>query len=176
MFRRLSKKLDEISCRILLGQTAKRRARQLQESSPTLSEKEAEQSASREAVDSIRSGGIDATSYSEVRAWSKEFLARTPKEPKTIPEGFLDPVHCDFAMVADELRGMLRMTEHEAATKGEEVYYKPEFLEALYPFIEAPSTSTATRLLEVAPFLRSYFEKCSPGGEFYEMKRFLGGP
>ncbi len=69
---------------------------------------------------------------------------------------------------------MLKMTEQEAAAKGETAYYKPEFLGVLYPFIENPSVATAVPLLQVAPFLRSYFEKCSPGGRFYEMRRLLG--
>ena len=67
------------------------------------------------------------------------------------------------------------MTEREAAEKGETAYYKPEFLKVLYPFLENPSVATAMPLLKVAPFLRSYFEECSPGGEFYEMRRLLGG-
>jgi hypothetical protein len=177
MFKKLSKKVDDVSCRILLGQTARKRARQLQKSNPALSEKEAEQIASGEAVGSLRAEGVDATSYSEVSAWSKRFLAPIAVQPQTTSGENWNGVlkNCDFIMTAGELRDMLKMMQQEATAKGEEVYYKPEFLEVLYPFIEAPSASTAIRLLEVAPFLSSYFERCRPGGDFYEMKRFLGG-
>jgi hypothetical protein len=85
------------------------------------------------------------------------------------------PKDRDFIMTAAEIRDMLKMMKDEAAAKGEAPYYKREFLDALYPFIENPSPATATPLLKVAPFLRAYFEKCSPGGEFYEMRRLLRG-
>jgi hypothetical protein len=83
------------------------------------------------------------------------------------------PRDCDFIMTAIEIREGLRTMEQDAAARGEAAYYKPEFLKALYPFIEKPSSGTAIPLLQVAPFLRSYFDKCSPGGEIYEMRRFL---
>jgi hypothetical protein len=177
MFTRLSNKLSEISCRTLLGRTARERVGQLRTNSPTLSEKEAELLASAEVVDSLRSEGVDATSYSDVDAWSKRFLARAHAQDQTTQVGDWNGVlkTCDFAMTADELRHMLKMTQEGAAAKGEEAYFKSEFLEVLYPFMENPSASTEIRLLEIAPFLLSYFERCSPGGDFYETKRFLGG-
>jgi hypothetical protein len=69
------------------------------------------------------------------------------------------PENCDLIMVVTELRDGLKMMEQEATPKGDAVYYKPEFLKVLYPFIEHPSASTAIPLLEVAPFLRSYFDR-----------------
>jgi len=177
MFTRLSKKLSEISCRMLLGRTASERAGQLRATKPTLSEREAELLAGAEAVDSLRSEGVDATSYSDVDAWSKRFLARAPVQHQPTQEedwtGVLKA--CDFALIADELRNMLRMTREEAAARGEEAYFKPEFLDVLHPFMENPSASTAIRLLEIAPFLLPYLERCSPGGDSYDLKRFLGG-
>ncbi|MGD0469678.1 MAG: hypothetical protein ABSA54_14965 [Terriglobales bacterium] len=177
MFERLSKKLSGVQCRTLLGRTARLRARQIRESIPTLSEPEAEEVASREAVASLRGEGIDATSLAQVTAWSNRFLASTTSRPQNTPrqEWGDVPKDCDLVMTANQIRDMLRMTEQEAAAKGEAAYYKKEFLEVLHPFVESPSLATATPLLQVAPFLRPYFEKCSPGGEFYEMRRFLNG-
>ncbi len=76
-------------------------------------------------------------------------------------------------MTACEVRDMLKMWEKEAASTGEAPYYKPEFLAVLYPFLETPSLDTAISLLEVAPATYSVFEKCSPGGDFYEMNHLL---
>jgi len=81
---------------------------------------------------------------------------------------------CDFGMVANQIREMLRSTEGEGASKGEQPYYKSEFLEVLYPFLECPSLPTAIALLEVAPTLYPHFETCSPGGDLYEMGGLLG--
>jgi hypothetical protein len=176
MLKRLSKKLDEIRCRKLLGQTARMRGRQIQESNPILSGTEAEQIASREAVTSLPVEGVDATSLMEVTAWSKRFLAANAAQSQSAQGRDWSDVlkDCDLVMTAAEIRDMLKMTEQEADAKGETAYYKPEFLEVLYPFIENPSAATAIPLLHVAPFLCSYFEKCSPGGDFYEMRRLLG--
>lgn len=80
---------------------------------------------------------------------------------------------CDFEMTACEVRNMLKMWKHEAASREEEPYYNAEFLAVLYPFLESPSLDTAVSLLEVAPATYSLFEKCSPGGDFYEMNQFL---
>jgi hypothetical protein len=177
MFTQLLNKLGQMSCRTLLGRITRERAAQLRTGTPTLSEREAVSLASAEVIDSLRSEGIDATSYSEVSTWSKGFLGRSPVQPQPTQiedwNGVLKT--CDFAMTAEELRNMLKTTQDQAAAKGEEAYFKSEFLEVLYPFLENPSASTATQLLEIAPFLRSYFEECSPGGDFYEMKRYLGG-
>ena len=176
MFERLSKKLDDISRRMLLGQIAKKRARQLRENNAALSANEAVQIAAAEALSSLRAERIDVTSYSEVSAWSKRYLAPT-SQPQMRCEQNRDEVlkNCDFTMAADEIRDMLKMTEEAGVARGEQTYYKPELLEALYPFIESPSLATAIQLLEVAPFLWPYFEKCSPGGDFYEMRRLLDG-
>jgi len=173
MLRWLSRKLGEIQCRTLLGQTARLRARQILGNNPGLSEKDAQQIASGEAVASLRGEGVDATSLTEVSAWSRRFLAVRDRTAEgqawsDIPKG------CDLLMTAAEITDMLKMTEREAAEKGETAYYKPDFLKALSPFLENPSLATAAPLLQVAPFLRSYFENCSPGGEFYEMRRLLG--
>jgi CheY-like chemotaxis protein len=81
--------------------------------------------------------------------------------------------NCDFEMTAREIRDMLKMWKEEAGTRGEEPYYNPEFLAVLYPFLKTPSLDTAVPLLEVAPATYSVFEKCSPGGEFYEMNLSL---
>lgn len=177
MLKWLSKKLGQVQSRTLLGQAARLRASQLIEGTPGLSLEEAEQIASGEAVASLRAGGVDATSPVEVAAWSERFLAGKDMPPRGDPaddRGDL-PKGCDFVMTAAEIRDSLKMMEQEGAAKGEAAYYKPEFLEVLYPFVERPSATTAIPLLEVAPFLRSYFEKCSPGGEFYEIRRLLNG-
>jgi hypothetical protein len=86
MFERLSKKLDEIRRRTLLGHTARMRGRQIQESDPALSETEAEQIASSEAATSLRAEGVDATSLTGVTAWSKRFLAAKAASLKA-PQG-----------------------------------------------------------------------------------------
>jgi len=172
MFGWLYKKQRQIRCRTLLGRTARQRAEQLRRSNPTFSETEATQLASREAVASLRAEGVDPASLAEVTAWSNRFLAST--EPNIPEQEWADvPKDCDLAMTAIEIKDMLKMAEQEAAVKGKAAYYKPELLEVLYPFIENPSLTTATALLQIAPSLRSYFEECSPGGEFYEMRRFL---
>lgn len=81
--------------------------------------------------------------------------------------------NCDFDLTAREVRHMLKKWKEEAASRGEEPYYSPEFLEALYPFLETPSLDTAKSLLEVAPRTYPLFEKCSQDGEFYAMNQFL---
>lgn len=80
---------------------------------------------------------------------------------------------CDFNMAAEEIRDMLKIMEQEAASTGERPYYKQEFLDVLYPFLNYPSLPTAMALLEAAPFLRSYFEQCSPGGSFHEIHEMV---
>jgi CheY-like chemotaxis protein len=81
--------------------------------------------------------------------------------------------NCDFEMTACEVRSMLKMWEKEATATGEKPHYNPEFLAVLYPFLENPSFDTAVSLLEVAPSTYSLFERCSQGGQFYEMNHFL---
>lgn len=75
MFEQLARKLDTYSCRVLLGRTVRTRAAQLQRLDNRLSEQEAEQAAKQEALASLRSEEVDATSYSQVREWSERFLA-----------------------------------------------------------------------------------------------------
>lgn len=175
MFERLSKKLDEVRCRTLLGETASMRERQIQESNPALSAAEAGQIANREAVTSLRAEGVDATSLTEVTAWSKRFLAKAAQTQTVGGPDWSDVLrNCDLIMTADEIRDMLKMAEDEASARGEKPYYKQEFLDVLYPFIDKPSVATAIPLPQAAPPLRSYFEKCSPGGDFYEVRRLLG--
>lgn len=82
--------------------------------------------------------------------------------------------HCDFNSVANELREMLRLAEAEAKANGEETYYDPKFLAALYPFLENPSRETAGPLLKCAPETRHYFEAYSPGGQFAAYQEILG--
>ncbi len=175
MFHRLTKRLDEIRCRTLLGQTAATRGKQIHEGNPAMPETEAEQIANREAVASLRAEGVDATSLSEVTAWSKRFLTKAAQTKAVGGLEWNDALrNCDFMMTADEIRDMLKIAEEEANAGGVKPYYKQEFLDVLYPFIEKPAAATAIPLLQVAPFLRTYFEKCSPGGDFYEMRRLLG--
>jgi hypothetical protein len=81
---------------------------------------------------------------------------------------------CDFESVADEIKDMLRMNENEAAARGEEAYYDPKFLAALYPFLETPSRETAGPLLQLAPMLSKYFPAYKPGGTFHDYKKVLG--
>jgi len=172
---RLSKKLDEMRCRALLSQTASTRQRQIRESNPALSETEAEQIANKEAVTSLRAEGVDAASLTEVTEWSKRFLGKVPQTQTAAQQGWSDVLRdCDLIMTAAEIKDGLKMMEEEGAVRGETPCYKQEFLEVLYPFIENPSFATAAPLLQAAPFLRLYFERCSPGGEFYEVRRLLG--
>jgi len=65
------------------------------------------------------------------------------------------------------------MWKEEAASRGEEPYYNPEFLAVLYPSLKTPSLDTAISLLEAAPATYSVVEKCSPSGDSYEMNHFL---
>lgn len=175
MLERLSKKLDEMRCRTLLGQTASIRQRQIRESNPALSATEAGRVANREAVTSLREEGVDPTSLTEVAAWSQRFLAKAAQTQIAARRDWSDVLRdCDLIMTAAEVKDGLKMMQEEGAVKGETPYYKQEFLEVLYPFMENPSVATAVPLLEAAPFLRAYFEKCSPGGEFYETRRLLG--
>jgi len=76
MFDWIARKLDRSSCRILLGNTVKKRAWQLQKGNSDLSEQEAEQRAMREALASMRAEVVDITSYLKVREWSERFLNR----------------------------------------------------------------------------------------------------
>lgn len=94
--------------------------------------------------------------------------AGNEKASIVLPEG------CDFAMVAEEIREMLRMMNTEAASQGGNAYYKPEFLSVLNSFLKQPSSETAQPLLNLAPSMYTYFENCSPGGSFYETRAFLG--
>jgi hypothetical protein len=81
--------------------------------------------------------------------------------------------NCDFEMVADEIRDMLQMASQGAASKGEQLCFQEDFLCILRTFLETPSTRTARPVLEAAPGFRVYFESCSPGGNFYGIRRFL---
>jgi hypothetical protein len=82
---------------------------------------------------------------------------------------------CDFVMAAETVRESLRLADLEAKSEGKTAYYRPDFLDALYPFLEAPSEQTSKRLLKAAPHLYSCFRSCSPGGDLCESKRLLSG-
>jgi hypothetical protein len=92
----------------------------------------------------------------------------------TSSDGFPIPEECDFAAVADEIRGMLKMAENEAKTLGTKAYFKYEFLAAVVPFLESPCRETAISLLNVAPHLGQYFHAYGPDGEFTAYKKILG--
>ena len=44
---------------------------------------------------------------------------------------------------------MLKLIEDEGKSKGQEAYYDPKFLEALYPFMDMPCKETAAPLLKL---------------------------
>jgi hypothetical protein len=74
MFERLSRKLDDATRAMILGQTVKKRAYQLRQLDSQLSDEEAQRIAAGEALNSARSEGVDMLSTSEVREWSERFL------------------------------------------------------------------------------------------------------
>ena len=81
---------------------------------------------------------------------------------------------CDFQLVADELRDMLRVEECEADKRGGHNYfYSSELIAAVNAFLEAPSHAAARRLQEAAPVLNPLFKACSPGGHLYDFKQIL---
>ena len=81
---------------------------------------------------------------------------------------------CDFQLVADELRDILRMEEREAEKRGGNNYfYSAELIAAVNAFLEAPSRTAARHLQHAAPVLNPLFKACSPGGHLYEFKKML---
>lgn len=75
MFERLASKLDSISCKMILGETLKKRTWQIEQRRPDLSPREVEEMAKQEMLTSMRSEALDATSFHAVREWSKRFLS-----------------------------------------------------------------------------------------------------
>lgn len=80
---------------------------------------------------------------------------------------------CDFQLVADELRDMLRMRKCEVQKRGGHFFYSPELIAAINAFLEEPSQASAKRLQQAAPVLNPLFKACSPGGHFYEFRQML---
>ena len=74
MFERLSRKFDDATRRMILGQTVQKRARQIQQVDSKLSDKEAERIAMGEALASARSEGVNLLSIPEVQEWAERFL------------------------------------------------------------------------------------------------------
>jgi hypothetical protein len=74
MFERLSRKLDDVTRKMILGQTVEKRAHQLQQLDSQLSDKEAERIAMGETLQSARSEGVNLLSIAEVKEWSERFL------------------------------------------------------------------------------------------------------
>jgi hypothetical protein len=75
MFEQLARKIDSYSCRVLLGRTVRRRSVQLwRRDNYRLPEEEYEPIAYQEALASLRSEGVDATSLSQIKEWSERFL------------------------------------------------------------------------------------------------------
>ena len=79
--------------------------------------------------------------------------------------------NCDFVMAAEEIRDALWIQKRKAESQGEDAFYTKEWLDVLYPFLTKPSLANAIPLLELTPSLYTYFESCSPGGDFYELRR-----
>ncbi len=80
---------------------------------------------------------------------------------------------CDFQLVADELRDMLRMEECSAQRRGEHFFYSSELIAAVNAFLQEPSQAAARRLQQAAPVLNPLFKACSPGGHLYEFRQML---
>lgn len=79
---------------------------------------------------------------------------------------------CDFQLVADELRDILRMEECAAEKRGSHNYFYPaELIAAVNAFLEAPSRTAARQLQDAAPVLNPLFKACSPGGHLYQFKQ-----
>jgi len=74
------RKMDAVSRRMLLGETAKKRARHLLANNPDFSQHGAEQLATAEALVSMRAEGLDITSSAAVREWSSRFLLTPIKD------------------------------------------------------------------------------------------------
>ena len=79
-------------------------------------------------------------------------------------------LRCNFALASRELAKFFEIATREAASHGQEVIYRTEFVIGWNRFRENPCFETAVAFLEDAPdyaenmFL--YFVECCPGGMF----------
>ena len=75
---------------------------------------------------------------------------------------------CDLKMVRDEIVLLHQRLNAEAEKQGGSQYFKNEYVVAWYAFRDKPNLDTARIFLKTAPPVLTYFEGCSPGGNFYE--------
>jgi len=80
---------------------------------------------------------------------------------------------CDLAMARNEIAEMLKQLSAEATRQGGTYMFKQELSDTLEAFVNNPTTTTASALLEIAPSFSESFEACSPGGRLYETNRHL---
>lgn len=77
---------------------------------------------------------------------------------------------CNFELAREELAAFFRMAKNEAASKGQEVVYREEFVRGWERFARNPCEETARAWLAGAPEYKSmllgYFVECCPGGRF----------
>lgn len=78
---------------------------------------------------------------------------------------------CDFRLACDELQKLLVIWENEAASAGQYVVFKTEFLRGWEIFTTRPCLDTALQFIEGAPgygpMLYDFFCQCSPGGHIH---------
>ena len=177
MFEKLSQWLNQYSGSVELGRTAHVRAHELQMKEPGLSDGDAIRIARDEVTASLRIGQINTRSFKEVRAWSRRFLCGMTSTPSLTPAGddLAGFANCDFALAAEMIGESLRMAKEQAGRADQEAYLEPKFAEALQRFFELQDPATAHSLLVVAPHLETLFQRCSPGGDFYDTQQYLRG-
>jgi len=70
----------------------------------------------------------------------------------------------DFILARDAIANIIHIEIEKGKERGEELYGKEEFANALEMFTSNPCLETAIKLLTESSFLYDIFEKCKPGG------------
>lgn len=77
---------------------------------------------------------------------------------------------CNFELARRELAGFFRLANREAASQGQGVAYRKEFVAGWERFAQNPCVETARAWLDAASeyksMVLSYFVECCPGGRF----------
>ncbi len=89
--------------------------------------------------------------------------------PNELPEDWKSVLsRCNFALARREIGEFLHIANQEAASRGQEVYYRKEFVSGWIRFRDDPCYDTAVAFLENAPDyamnMFGYFMECCPGG------------
>jgi len=80
---------------------------------------------------------------------------------------------CDLMMVRDTILEFHQRVKEQGERGGGEYVFRQEYVTAWNAFRDDPTIDNAQTLLEAAPHVRTFFESCLPGGDFYAMNTYL---